>query len=170
MKPLLCVTLTAPTTAELRRKRDDVSDADLVELRLDSAADIDVAGALDGRRRPVIVTCRPTWEGGRFSGSEEERRRILTEALALGAEYVDIEWRAKFDDLLASTRGRRVVLSSHDFDGLPADLTARVRAMRSTGAEVVKIAATARQLSDCLPLMDLGRQTPHQHDLVIVGM
>jgi 3-dehydroquinate dehydratase / shikimate dehydrogenase len=170
MKPLLCVTLTAPTTAELRRKRDEVHDADLIELRLDSVADIDVAGALGGRRRPAIVTCRPTWEGGRFSGSEEERRRILTEALALGAEYVDIEWRANFDDLLASTRGRRVVLSSHDFDGLPADLTARVRAMRSTGAEVVKIAATATQLSDCIPLMDIGRQTPHQDDLVIVAM
>jgi 3-dehydroquinate dehydratase/shikimate dehydrogenase len=170
MKPLLCVTLTAPTTAELRRKRDEVHDADLVELRLDSVADIDVAGALGDRRLPVIVTCRPTWEGGRFSGSEEERRRILADALAQGAEYVDIEWRAKFDDLLARTEGHRIVLSSHDFDGLPDDLTAQVRAMRATGAGVVKIAANARQLSDCIPLKDLGQQTPHQHDLVIVAM
>ena len=38
-KPLLCVTVTAPTTAELRRKRDDVADADLIELRLDSVTD-----------------------------------------------------------------------------------------------------------------------------------
>ena len=28
---LLCVTVTAPTTAELRRRRDEVGDADLVE-------------------------------------------------------------------------------------------------------------------------------------------
>ena len=65
------------TTAELRRQRDAVADADLVELRLDSVSDPDVAGALAGRRRPVIVTCRPTWEGGGFKGSEEERKRIL---------------------------------------------------------------------------------------------
>ena len=39
------------------------------------------AGALAGRRLPVIVTCRPTWEGGGFTGSEEERRRMLAEAL-----------------------------------------------------------------------------------------
>ena len=118
-KPLLCVTVTAPTTAELRRRRDAVADADLVELRLDSVRDPDVAGALAGRRRPVIVTCRPTWEGGRFTGSEEERRRLLADALALGAEYVDIEWRARFDDLVSHAGGRRIVLSTHDFDGMP---------------------------------------------------
>jgi 3-dehydroquinate dehydratase len=58
-KPLLCVTVTAATTAELREKRDAVPDADLIELRLDSVSDPSVAGALAGRRRPVIVTCRP---------------------------------------------------------------------------------------------------------------
>ncbi len=98
-KPRLCVTVTATSTAELRRRRDGVRDADLVELRLDGVSDPDVAGALAGRRLPAIVTCRPTWEGGRFDGSEEERRRILGEALARGAEYVDIEWRAGFGDL-----------------------------------------------------------------------
>ena len=86
-RPLVCVTVTAPTTADLRRRRDEVVDADLVELRLDSVSDPDVPGALAGRRRPVIVTCRPAWEGGEFRGSEEERRRLLTDALALGAEY-----------------------------------------------------------------------------------
>src|SRR5262249_11068949 len=136
-KPLLCVTVTAETTAELRAGRDAVVDADLVELRLAPGRDPAPAAALDGRRRPVIVTCRPTWEGGLFAGSEEERKRILADALALGAEYVDIEWRAGFDDLIAQTGGRRIIISSHDFDGVPADLAARIPAMRTTGAAVV---------------------------------
>ena len=55
MTPRLCVTVTAATTAELRRRRDAVRDADLVELRIDSVSDPDVAGALRDRRRPVIV-------------------------------------------------------------------------------------------------------------------
>ena len=42
---------------------------------LDTVSDPDVAGALEGRRLPAIVTCRPAWEGGQFRGSEEERRR-----------------------------------------------------------------------------------------------
>ena len=75
--PELCVTVTAPTMADLRRQRDAVDDADLVELRLDKVRDPSVAGALEGRTRPVIVTCRAAWEGGGFTGSEEERHRIL---------------------------------------------------------------------------------------------
>jgi 3-dehydroquinate dehydratase/shikimate dehydrogenase len=163
------VTLTAETTADLRRKRDAVIGADLVELRLDTVSDPDVAGALAGRKLPVIVTCRPTWEGGQFKGSEEERRRILRDALAGGAEYVDVEWKANFTDVLASTGGRRVVVSSHDFDGVPADLTSRADAMRATGAEVVKLAVKTSRLSDCLPLLDLGAQVS-RHGTVLIGM
>jgi len=40
MRPArLCVTVTADTTAELRTRRDQVSDADMVELRLDTVKD-----------------------------------------------------------------------------------------------------------------------------------
>ena len=169
-KPLLCVTVAAATTAELRQKRDAVADADLIELRLDTVSDPSVAGALAGRRRPVIVTCRPAWEGGEFRGSEEERKRILTDALSLGAEYVDVEWRARFDDVIAQAGGRRIVLSAHDYLGVPIDLTARVHAMRSTGAEVIKIAAAMTSLSDCVPLLDLGAQSGRQSGLVLIGM
>ena len=49
--PLVCVTVTAPTVAELRHARDAAVDADLVELRLDTVSDPSVAAALAGRRR-----------------------------------------------------------------------------------------------------------------------
>src|SRR4051812_48193924 len=116
--PLLCETVTGATMAELRAARDEATVGDMVELRLDGVADLDVAAALAGRTRRAIVTCRPAWEGGRFEGSEDERHAVLRQALALGAEYVDIEWGAGFDDLLA-TDPTRVVLSSHDFGGVP---------------------------------------------------
>lgn len=167
--PRLCVTITAPTTAELRRQRDLVEEADLVELRLDSVSDPDVDGALAGRTRPVILTCRARWEGGGFSGSEEERRSLLRRALECGAEFVDVEWRAGFDDLVAEY-GPRVVLSSHDFDGVPADLAGRARAMRTTGAGVVKIAVKAGRLSDCLTLLDLSRTFGADERSVLIAM
>src|SRR5919204_1087287 len=167
---LLCATVTAPTMAELRRRRDAVSGADLVEMRLDSVVDPNVAGALEGRKTPVVVTCRPAWEGGQFRGSEEERLRILKEALDAGAEYVDIEWRARFDDLVARSRGRRVVLSAHDFDMVPIDLVARLHAMQSTGAAVVKLAARLTRLSDCIPLMNIRQSTSADQNVVVIGM
>jgi 3-dehydroquinate dehydratase / shikimate dehydrogenase len=127
---LLCETVTGTTTAELVTARDAATRADMVELRLDGVADPDIAQALCGRRVPVIVTCRPRWEGGRFDGREEERRRLLTSALESGAEYVDIEWRAEFADLIRAYP-RRVLVSSHDFAGVPDDLCGRARAMRA---------------------------------------
>jgi len=168
-KSLLCVTVTGRTMAELRERRDAVSGADLVELRLDTAADPSPAAALAGRRTPVIITCRPRWEGGSFDGAEEDRKRLLEDALNLGANYVDIEWRAGFTDVLQRTGGRRVILSMHDFERIPTDLAAQVQAMRSTGADVVKVAATPSRLADTVALLDLEAQAGDGR-LVVIGM
>lgn len=164
--PLLCETVTGRTMAELRAARDAVRDADMVEVRLDGVADADAAGAIEGRRVPVVVTCRAAWEGGSFDGPEETRLRLLTDALRAGAEYVDVEWKADHAAVIGATGGARVIVSNHDFAGVPVDLAARVRAMRATGAEVVKVAAMTRSLSDCLPLLDL----PKDGRMVTIGM
>lgn len=157
MKTLLVETVTGETMEELTAARNASLDADLVELRLDGVRGLDVRGALQNRRQPVIVTCRPTWEGGRFDGPDERRKRLLADALDLGADYVDVEWRSGFDDLIRATDGRRVIVSSHAFDDIPDDLDARVRSMRALGAEVVKVAIPAKRLSDTLRLRELRR-------------
>ena len=143
--------------AELIAARDAATRADIIELRLDGVDDIDVSGALSGRTRPVIATCRPAWEGGRFDGTEERRRAMLVEALDGGAEYVDVEWRAGFADVVTRDP-RRIVLSSHDFQGVPADLASRAAAMRQSGAGTIKIAVTATRLSDGLALLPIGAE------------
>lgn len=165
----LCVTVTADTTAELRTRRDQAGDADLVELRLDTVKDPSAAAALAGRTKPVIITCRPKSQGGHFAGSEEERRAILSEALALGAEYVDLEWRGTCADLLDRAGGQRVILSHHDFSGVPADLHAIATSMQNSGAAVVKLAVMASRLSDCLSLRDIGRNARVPMSLVAMG-
>jgi 3-dehydroquinate dehydratase/shikimate dehydrogenase len=166
--PKLCVTVAAPTMAELRERRDQVTKADLVELRVDSVRDPSAAAALAGRQLPVIFTCRPTWEGGWFSGSEEERKRILLDAQKLGAEYLDIEWRAGLDEVIAGRGGEGIVLSTHDFDGVPNDLVSRAQAMRSTGAAVVKLAVMPKRLSDNLALLPLTKDAGSP--TVVIGM
>lgn len=157
LKPLLVETVTGRTMAELMAARDGVTRADMVELRLDGVQDVDVARVLHARARPVIVTCRPAWEGGSFEGSEEQRRALLAQALDGGAEYVDVEWRAGFADLIARDP-RRVVLSSHDFQDVPGDLASRAAAMRHTGAGTIKIAVAASRLSDALPLRPIAAE------------
>jgi 3-dehydroquinate dehydratase / shikimate dehydrogenase len=165
-QPLLCDVIAVPTMAELRARRTAVENAgpaggagaDLIELRLDTVDRPDVAAALQSRRRPVLVTCRASWEGGHFKGSEEERQRILRDALDAGAEYVDIEWKApNVDRWLRPEDKPRVVRSFHDFEGMPADLAGVVRDMRATGSGIVKVAARAKALRDLLPLLEVGR-------------
>ena len=151
--------------AELLAARDAVTRADMLELRLDGVETVDVGAALAGRTLPAIVTCRPTWEGGRFDGGEEQRRSILTEALDRGADYVDVEWRAGFADLIARDP-RRVVLSSHDFQRVPEDLSARATAMRQAGAGTIKIAFRAARLSDALLLQPISAGG----DAVVIAM
>jgi 3-dehydroquinate dehydratase/shikimate dehydrogenase len=164
-RPLLCETVTGQSMAELLANRDDALAADMVELRLDGVTDVDVAKALHGRARPAIVTVRPSWEGGRYEGSEDSRRTLLEQALRAGAEYIDVEWQAGFADLIAQAP-ERVIISSHDFQGIPTDLDARVRAMRQSGAAVIKIAVTPARLSETLPLMAIARAG----DAVVIGM
>lgn len=165
---LLCETVTGATMAELTAARDVAASSglvDMVELRLDGVRDLDVARALDGATVPVVATCRPVWEGGRFDGSEEERRGVLAHALAHRAAYVDIEWQAGFDDMIAANQAR-VVVSSHDFTGVPKDLATRTREMRSTGAALIKVAVSAARLSDTLPLLDVASHG----DAIVVAM
>jgi 3-dehydroquinate dehydratase/shikimate dehydrogenase len=167
MQSLLCETVTGDTMAQLVSARDAAAGvgADMLELRFDGVKDLDVERALLGRRAPVIATCRPVWEGGRFAGSEQDRQAILKRAITAGAEYIDVEWKAAFDDLVHAHR-TKVVLSSHDFTGVPADLCARARAMRASGASVIKVAVTAARLSDTLPLLEIARGG----DTVVIGM
>jgi 3-dehydroquinate dehydratase/shikimate dehydrogenase len=172
--PLLCVTVAASSMDEMRNRRDEASDvADIVELRLDALSRPDgVEAALAGRRRPVIVTCRPRWEGGGYDGPEESRLRLLHAAADMGAEYVDLEWRADDNAFVRARQGRGIVLSLHDFEGIPDDLRGLFDAMRATGAEVLKLAVTPRSLSDCLKLLELARaaaQTQTRAVLIAMG-
>lgn len=162
--------MVGETTEELRARRDAADGADMVELRLDYARNIDVAGVLADRRVPVVVTCRPKWEGGAFDGSEEERRLLLTQAFELGAEYVDVEWRAKFNRLIEAEAGRRIVLSVHDFTGCPTDLDDQLRAMRSTGVEVTKIAFVTHCLADLVRLREFGQRNADNGRQIVIGM
>jgi 3-dehydroquinate dehydratase/shikimate dehydrogenase len=67
------------------------------------------------------------------------------------------------------TGGRRVILSHHDFTGVPADLQSLTADMLASGAEIVKVGVMASRLSDCLTLRELSRNTRAPMVLVAMG-
>jgi 3-dehydroquinate dehydratase/shikimate dehydrogenase len=127
--------------------------ADLLELRLDwLARPEDGLALLRGAGRPVIATVRPTWAGGRFSGAEAGRLDLLGRAAAAGAAWIDVEAEAR-DRLPAGAA--RVLVSHHDFEGMPADLEERARRIGRPG-DVVKLAATPATLAEAVALSRLA--------------
>src|SRR5687767_6434615 len=126
---MICAVVRAETHAQALADLAEArrSGADLAELRLDYLREpIDLPALLDRKPLPVLATLRPVWEGGHFSGSEEERYAILERACVAGADYVDVEFRRFRRFELGTTR---LVLSYHDFEKTPEDVEATFDAM-----------------------------------------
>ncbi len=160
---MLCLSLAGEDAdALIRRAEPCIHLADLVEIRLDSMRNPDIAPFAARFALPILVSNRPLWEGGAFAGSEEERLAQLEAAMAAGATYVDIELRTEAglrDALLARAHawGRWPLVSWHDFSATPepAELRAIVERMRATGARSGKIVTTAADTRDSLRLLAL---------------
>ena len=74
---------------------------------------------------------------------------------------MDVEWKADRRGL-PPAGATRIVLSHHDFSGMPGDLAERVCAMHAEQPATVKVAATATRLTDCLTLREaMSRSTSH---------
>ena len=160
---MICIPIAAARTTEAIQKMERAAPlADLVELRIDRMPDADLKRLLAARRTPVIVTNRSRQEGGGFAGTEEERVALLTEAVRLGADYVDIEVAADpalKATLIAALAGgaTRLIVSWHDFSGTPpADfLKAKLAACMADKPAIVKIVTHAGTAADCLRLLEL---------------
>src|SRR5436190_799020 len=57
----------------------------MLELRCDNATPRQMLEALDAARLPVIVTIRPTWEGGYSQKSDKDRIHLWEAAMEAGA-------------------------------------------------------------------------------------
>ena len=151
-RPALVASLAPRDLSEARELVSSVpAEATALEIRLDLAAERIPPGALLALDpRPVIATWRTTAEGGAFSGSGEEYRRLLEEAYSAGAS-IDVEHSSGLLREPAAFPDRnRVVVSSHSPFALPADWAERLDAMRATGARAAKLVAGAADLATSL--------------------
>ncbi len=186
---LIAVAMTVDAAEEVpsalaAAAREVEAGAALVEWRVDLLAE--TAEPLPALRRlvaespaPCIVTIRAAAEGGGYRGGDDVRVSIL-EALAAehpSPRYVDVELAAmersanlRAKVRLAVTHPRQprdlttgLILSSHDMETRPPNLSARVAAMVAEPAcAVVKVAWKARSLRDNLEAFELlmGRAKP----------
>ncbi len=149
---MIILSVTGPTIAEaLRQVRSSARFAHLVEFRLDLIEGSDLAPLLRSTRKPRIATCRPSWEGGGFRGSESERIDILRSASALGVEYCDLELRAGATVLQESSARRsetKLIVSRHYFGKERPRAGSVYAELSSSGADVIKLAYVADDVAE----------------------
>lgn len=128
--------------------------ADIVELRLD-CLDItpeNISELLPDLERPVILTFRPSEQGGYRKLSRVERESFWTTAPRSDSVWWDVEGDLVQD---LSPDWSRVIASHHDFSGVPSDLQPIYERLAKTPAHVLKIAVQAHDVVDCIPVFEL---------------
>ncbi|MEM6798369.1 MAG: shikimate dehydrogenase [Planctomycetota bacterium] len=128
--------------------------AKLVELRLDYVSSrINLQRLLNDRACPVVITCRREADGGKYTGDEEARMRLLREAIVLGADYIDLE-----EDIAARVPRygpTKRIVSYHNFRKTPADLETLHASLADLDADIVKIATMAQHPHDNVRMLEL---------------
>ncbi len=186
MPTLVCVPLMVSdiSLAAADAGRAKEAGADCVEFRIDPIAEAhpatvaeSVASLVQQSPLPCIITCRIEAEGGVYTGTDVERAAIFRAVLRrCTPSYVDIEAKSLAGSVdlagVAVSAGGdappRIVLSSHDFSGRPADLARRMIAVQDPRGTIAKLVYRARSLRDSLEILDLPAQT--DRPTVALGM
>lgn len=157
--------LTGPTVEDLRRQiAKGKAHVDGFEWRLDyltTEAFNQVAKLKEETGMPSLFTLRPTSQGGRWHGTEEERQKLIENLFFLAPTYFDLEatcpstWLHKMIEQHPSTR---VVLSYHDYEKTPQNLDALFLQLQKIPAYCFKMAFHACSTLDMLRLLCFVKQ------------
>lgn len=173
---LICVAVGKDTVEKaIAAAKIASTEADVVEIRIDAMGNPQIEPFISQIDRPLLFTCRPDWEGGFFTGSEDSRLALLEEAVEKGAAYVDLELQApqdSFERLVAKLQGSstRLIVSNHNFEstGSREELLDILAAMKRKGADIGKIITTAHCFNDVLRVLQL-QEDARELDLPLIA-
>ena len=168
-RPRVCVPVCEKDLGALRNGCELATEwADVIELRLDCLTELPKHLPSDFSR-PVILTFRPTEQGGHRDSTRAERKAFWTSlAPQIKSDWWDLEADLVHD---LSLDWSRIIISHHDFSGVPDDLEQIYERLAATPAAVVKIAVQAADITDCLPVFRLlDRARSEGRELIAIAM
>lgn len=169
-RPMVAASLGGGERLADSARRAEKLGADLIEIRVDTLKPKERAGisslleAVKGATScPIIVTVRSAAEQGpgAKSGLNDHDRKILYEDCLPLADCVDveIESQALARDVAAKARkkGKKVILSYHDFNGVPTSekVSELLNSYSALGGDILKVAGMAKAPADVLKLFGL---------------
>lgn len=168
----VCVPVCEQDLDALRSACDRAAEfADLIELRLDCLAEVpkDLVNVVHTASRPLILTFRPSEQGGHRNSTRAERKIFWT---SIAPRAQSIWWDVEGDlvnDL--SLDWSRVIASQHDFSGVPSDLDQIYERLAGTPAAVLKIAVQANDVTDCIPVFQLLERARNEgREVIAIAM
>ena len=147
--------------------------ADVIEIRIDALAPAEIRQVLGSIRseKPLLITFRPAEQGGAREISLERRIEFWDEIEA--ALDTSGLWFDQEADLLGHTQKQHnsvTIRSFHDFGGVPDNIDAIFDSL-AADAEVVKIAVSATDITDAIPVWKLlDRAKAKNRQLIPIAM
>jgi 3-dehydroquinate dehydratase/shikimate dehydrogenase len=131
-----------------------------IELRLDFLVKaVEFKRFQPQKHCPWVATLRRPADGGRWSGSEEERRTVLRQCIVSGLfDWVDLETDVA-NDVRRFGPVKRII-SYHNMAETPADLEAIYERMLKQDGDVYKLAVMANGPADLQRVVALQRAAP----------
>ena len=174
----VCVSVPPTTITEAFDliEKAETQHADLIEIRLDSLKKHDrLADIPRCSNTPLIATNKSTEYHGKFSGTEDERQKILMDAARNGFDYVDVELATpKQRELIANLRevGAKPIVSFHDFNQTPSlsQLNRVLEEEIAAGADVCKIVTTAKRVEDNIKILNFVSKASKKTKIVCFAM
>ena len=142
----ICVSVCGQTATEVLDKIDRAAaDADILEIRFDCLDQGEISSLieqLDTVEYAMLFTFRPSEQGGNRDLTLEDRRQFwdtISASLKSESFLVDHEF-----DLASSVEfdSKRSIVSLHDFDRSPANLSDTINALNANGDRIIKIAVS----------------------------
>lgn len=158
----ICVSIGEKDEQEFYSTLESVIGVDCVEIRLDYLPALQVANCFTKTDIDLLFTCRASWEGGLYNGSEEDRVQLFTDCIDSGASFIDLELASPVSSIetvinhrIKTNATTKLILSHHDFLKTPVleDLTDIIIAMKSAGADIGKLITTAQDSTDMLRII-----------------
>jgi len=179
MSTKVCVTIAKSNPRKIVKEiRNALTDSDYVEIRLDFLKPNQIPFCLTLSKKYLsrcICTVRPTTEGGKFQGTEQERISILKlvsefEPYLLDVEYNTLRKNKRLQKYLKSS-GTNILVSWHDFKKTPNERVLKLMLQKmSKFSNNIKIVTTAKTIGDTIRVLSLYKNHTKKINLVSFAM
>ncbi len=151
--------------------------ADLVEIWLDGLIDFDnflkdftLFCAKEIPSMKFLAVCKMPAENGSFEGSVDARYQRLADFISAGGDLVDLDITQNPKSVIQKIPNDKLILSFHDFEGIPQDLTDIFEKMEAFNPKVYKFAVTIDTPQHLDRFLDFIHHFPEGYNTIFTTM